>query len=903
MKKKIMLIDGNSILNRAFYGLSGRYALSTKDGIPTNAVFGFLNIIDKYIEEEKPEYISVAFDLKHKTFRHDEYKEYKANRRGMPDELAIQLPIVKELLDALNIKRFEVKGYEADDVLGTLAKQTEKEGLEAIIVTGDRDSLQLVSDGIRVKYPSTRGGKTSTIDYTKEAVVEKYGLEPEKLIEVKGLMGDSSDNIPGVKGVGEKTALKLVSDYSSLEGVYENIDNISGKSLKEKLINDREMAFISRKLGTIKTDIENLYSDISEMEKDDFDKEKLLDLFRKLEFKSFIKKYGLQDMTEDTEKGDEKKEEPEINIKNIIIKDNESLQKSINEIKSNDNIYIDFFLVKRNNFEKSLEYLAILSDDTVYHYDMSLLKNELLLNAFKDIFSSESIKKTGFDIKPLMLHLKNNNIDFDGLVMDIAIGDYVINANDKHEAGNIIYRYLDMEVDSSEDILGKGRKAISFFMVTPETKNSFFSKRLVSFKRLKDIMEKEIEKNGLHKVFYDIEMPLIKVLVEMEYNGFMINVYELKEYSDKLKMGILELRNEIYEIAGEEFNINSPKQLGVILFDKLALPVIRKTKTGYSTDIEVLEQLYFKHEIIEKIIKYRQLTKLESTYAEGLMKVISPKTGKIHTSFSQITAVTGRLSSIEPNLQNIPVKLEMGRELRKMFIAENDDFILTGADYSQIELRILAAITKDENLLDAFNNNEDIHTTTAMKVFDLPKEMITTELRIKAKAVNFSIIYGIGAFSLSKDINVPIKEAERIINEYLKKYPGIAKYMEEIVDMAREKGYVKTVFGRRRDIPELKSKNHNIREFGKRAAMNTPVQGSAADVIKIAMIKVYDELKKKKMKSRLLLQVHDELIIETHKSEIDEIKELLIKNMENAVELGIKMKIDINTGKNWYETK
>jgi len=895
MSGKLMLVDGNSILNRAFYGLSGGQLLATSDGLYTNAVFGFINIMNKYLDEEQPDYICVAFDMKAPTFRHLKYEDYKAKRKGMPEELAVQVPIIKDVLDAMNIKRLEVEGYEADDILGSLSLCAEKQGMQVIIITGDRDALQLVSSLTRVKIPTTRGGKNLTDEYDYNAFVEKFGILPEQFIDVKGLMGDQSDNIPGVPGIGEKTALSLIKQFGSIEKIYEHIDEVERKSIRQKLEDNRELAFMSKKLATIERNMP-CSSNMEDYKRKPFDSEKLYNIFTRLEFKSFIEKYGLGD----------KKVDVSTLSHTECIKNLEGLKSVIEEISKAGTCSVFYLIDKVDNFTNKLVGMALSwgGENTYYVHLCDNIHEDEFLSEMKSILEDAAISKYGHDIKNLITYLRTKGIKLNGLSFDTMIAAYIIDpSRSTYTVSQLAYEYLNMDLEAIEHLSGKGKNFVPFSNIPVEKLSETAGLHAVAIFKLKEKLDDILDENDQKKLYYEIELPLIEVLSEMEYWGFKVNIDDLKEYSYELEDRINTITEEIYSMAGEEFNINSPKQLGVILFEKLGLPVIKKTKTGYSTDAEVLDQLSNMHEIVSKILEYRQLVKLKSTYVEGLLNVVNPLTGRIHSSFNQTVTATGRISSTEPNLQNIPVKLEMGRKIRKVFVAEDDNFILTDADYSQIELRILAHITGDENMIEAFRNNEDIHTTTASRVFGVSPDSVTPLMRSKAKAVNFGIVYGIGDFSLSKDLGISRKEAKRYIDGYLDKYPGVRQYMHDIVEQGKKNGYVTTIFNRRRYLPELNSKNFNIRSFGERVAMNTPIQGSAADVIKIAMVKVYRALKERKMKSRLILQVHDELIVETFVDEKESVEEILKECMENAVNLSVPLNIDIKSGKSWYETK
>ncbi|MDP4180926.1 MAG: DNA polymerase I [Bacillota bacterium] len=896
--KKLMLIDGNSILNRAFYGLQGKELLATSEGLYTNAVFGFINIMNKYLEEENPSYLCVAFDLKAPTFRHKEFDGYKANRKGMPKELAVQVPLIKEVLDAMNIKRLEYEGFEADDILGTVSLCAEKEGFEVVILTGDRDSLQLATQTTRIKLPVTKGWKTETEEYDNNKVLERYGVTPLLFIDVKGLMGDTSDNIPGVPGIGEKTAIDLVKNFGSIENIYENLDKVEKKSVRQKLEDNRDLAFMSKRLATIdrnapeKCGLQNL----EHLKKIEHNKEALFNIFKRLEFKSFIEKYNLT----------EEKAKVQVKLKDIELVDSmERLLEIKNEILDAKKCSLYYMLEKLDDFNSILRGAGVSwdKDRSAYIRIDEKLTEADFLNEFKEVFEDTKVKKSGHDMKNFIVFLKNKGIAFDGLAFDTMIGAYILNpSKETYTITELAGEYIGIEIASIEEIIGKGKSRTPITSIPSVQLASVIGSYSELIFNLQELIDKKLSENDQSKLYYEIELPLVEVLADMEYLGVKVNTWELKSFSIELEEKINLLIKDIYELAGEEFNINSTKQLGVILFDKLKLPVIKKTKTGYSTDVEVLEQLESMHDIVAKLLQYRQFVKLKSTYVEGLMKVINPKTGRIHSSFNQTVTVTGRISSTEPNLQNIPVKLEMGKKIRKVFVPD-EGYMLSDGDYSQIELRVLAHITGDEHMISAFSNNEDIHTSTASKVFNVPKDQVTSLLRSRAKAVNFGIVYGIGDFSLSKDLGITRKEARKYIDEYLAEYSNVKQYMHDIVVQGKEMGFVATIYNRRRYLPELKSSNFNIRSFGERIAMNTPIQGSAADIIKIAMVNVYKELKKRKLKSRLILQVHDELIIETYKDELKEVEELLKNGMENVADLLVPLTVEVKSGANWYDVK
>lgn len=893
---KLMIIDGNSILNRAFYGIQGPQLLATSDGLFTNAVFGFLNILYRYLDEENPQYLCVAFDLKAPTFRHKEYEGYKAKRKGMPGELAVQVPVIKEVLDAMNIKRLESEGYEADDIIGSVSLCAEKKGMEVVIVTGDRDSFQLASAVTRIKMPTTKGGKTETEEYDYNKIVERYGVTPTQFIDVKGLMGDASDNIPGVPGIGEKTALDLIIKFGSIENLYRSMEQVDKKSVKEKLTANQSLAFMSKRLATIERNMSGLCQ-IEDLLRREFDQEKLYSLFKRLEFKTYIEKFKLSGPVSER-----------INVSKEVgvISHLDGIKGLKEEILFKKEFSLFYLIDRFEAYTNRLVGMGIsCEEDKTFYIDLKEKeKEDEFLKEFKDIFEDPAIKKYGHDLKSLIVYFKNKGIQLKGLVFDTMIAAYIVNpSKDTYKVSELAEEYLKISIEPIEELMGRGKNFTLFGNMPLDKLSGVAGMHAEVILAMWNDVDKVLEENEQQNLYYHIELPLIEVLADMEYRGFKVNLEGLKTFSSELEGRINVLNDEICRLAGESFNINSTKQLGVILFEKLKLPVIKKTKTGYSTDAEVLEQLASQHEIVLKILEYRQLMKLKSTYVEGLMNVIHPSTGKIHSSFNQTVTVTGRISSTEPNLQNIPIKLEMGREIRKVFIPSDENYLLADADYSQIELRVLAHITNDENMIDAFKNNEDIHTTTAAKVFGVPKEQVTSLLRARAKAVNFGIVYGIGDFSLSKDLGITRKEARKYIDEYLNKYSSVRQYMHDIVQQGKEFGFVTTLFNRRRYLPELKSSNFNIRSFGERIAMNTPIQGSAADIIKIAMVKVYQELEKRNLKSHLILQVHDELIVETHKDEKEAVSMILKECMEKAALLDVPLSVEVKTGSNWYETK
>ena len=899
---KLVLIDGNSILNRAFYGIMGSKMLQSKDGTPTNAVYGFLAILFKILEDIKPEYLVVAFDLKGPTKRHEMYDGYKANRKGMPDELACQMPIIKEILRAMKIDIVEKQGYEGDDILGTLSVYGEKQGLDVTILSGDRDTFQLATDKVTIRIPRTKMGKTEVEDFNKAKVEEIYNLEPKQLIEVKGLQGDTSDNIPGVPGIGEKTALKLIQEYKNIENLYKLLEegkaeDVKGKT-RERIIENKDLAFLSKELGTININAP-IEENLEEFKVEEWDKTEVLKLFKELNFNRYIERFNLASEDEiEPEEVVEKYEVQEIDIdkaKEIILKTKELFYHfSTKEVNKPECIIKkEFESFSFYNKEENKAYFVKLSEDSY--------------NALKEIFEDKAIKKYGYKTSEDYILLKQRGILPQNIIYDAEVAVYDLDpSNMKYRMQDVAYQYLDFNMDEYLNGLGiKKQEQINLFEENAD--NDEYERYLNTLycyliQKLYEKTTEELERLEETDLFNNIEMPLVEVLSEMQYEGIQIDKDELEEFGVTLKQNIEELTQEIYTLSGTEFNINSPKQLGEVLFEKLELPVIKKTKTGYSTDVDVLEKLKKEHPVIEKILEYRSLTKLNSTYVEGLKPYINPVTGRIHSYFHQTITATGRISSTEPNLQNIPTRIELGKQLRRAF-KPKEGYLFIDADYSQIELRVLAHISNDEHMIEAFNNNEDIHKQAAASVFKVPINEVTKEQRTHAKAVNFGIVYGISDFGLGEQIGVSRKKAKEYIDQYLEKYSGIKQFMSDIVEEAKEKGYVETLFKRRRYIPELKSKNFNIRQFGARAAMNTPIQGTAADIMKIAMIDVFNKLKERKLKSKLILQIHDELLIETKEEEKEEVKNILKTSMENAIKLKVPLRADVSEAYNWYDLK
>lgn len=865
--KKLLILDSNSILNRAFYGV--RY-LSAKDGTPTNAIYGFLNILLKLIKEQEPDYICAAFDVKAPTFRHKQYEGYKAQRKPMPEGLAAQMPLAKDVLRAMGVTILEKEGYEADDIIGTVARLCEESEISCFIATGDKDDLQLASDKTKVILTVTKSGYNETIIYDDKAVKEKYHVTPTEFIDVKALMGDPSDNIPGVKGVGEKTAMSLIEKHHSIEYIYENIDDIGLKgAMLQKMKDGREMAFMSKELATINRNTPIEFN----AEKCVFDgfenNGELYEILKRLELNSIIKKLDLS---------------------------------GVDNVKENEDIFKDFsYQVGDKNMISGDKVTVVLDfdGDNISSAAVGAGNNAVVLNEqddIKELLEDDSIAKVMFDVKEAIVKL-NCRIDIKNIADDTAIAAYLVDpAKNEYTIEKLASEYFGTVIEKPEV------KQLSLLDDVETDRSEYLAKCAVALGVLNERIGDKIKENGQEKLYQEVELPLVTVLAHLEINGFLVDDHQLKEFADKLGEKIDALTNEIYMLAGEEFNINSPKQLGVILFEKFELKPVKKTKTGYATNADVLEKLRDKHPIVNFIMEYRQLAKLKSTYCDGLRAVVNPNTHRIHSVFTQTVTVTGRLSSTEPNLQNIPTRTELGREIRKMFVAK-EGYVLVDADYSQIELRVLAHIANDETMINAFRNNEDIHAVTASQVLGIPLEDVTKEQRSSAKAVNFGIVYGIGEFSLAQDLHISVKEAKAYIESYLEKYHGVRNYMESIKEQAKKDGYVKTMLNRIRYIPELKSPNYNIRQFGERVALNTPIQGTAADIIKLAMVRVDNRLINEGLKSKLILQVHDELIVEAHKDEVDKVKQILSEEMQGAMELNVPLKVDMSTGHSWYDAK
>jgi DNA polymerase I len=877
LKKKLVLIDGNSIAYRAFFALP---LLHNDKGIHTNAIYGFTMMLMKILEEEKPTHMLVAFDAGKTTFRHKTYSEYKGGRQKTPPELSEQFPFLRELLAAYQIRSYELENYEADDIIGTLSLRAAKEGFDVKIISGDRDLTQLASEQVTVDI--TRKGITDVDSYTPEFVMEKYGITPAQIIDLKGLMGDSSDNIPGVPGVGEKTALKLLKEFGTIENLLNSLDQVSGKKLKEKLEEHREQALMSKELATILREAP-LEISLEDTVYKGYNVEKVVALFKELGFNSLLGKL------EHTEEVQEEADLAEIKytlvteVTEEILSDHSALIVEVLESNYHKAPILGFALVN----EKGKFFIPT---DTAFASE-----------TFKGWLEDEHKQKSVYDAKRAVVALKWHGINLKGIRFDLLIASYILNPSESTEdIASIAKTKGYTNIQSDEAVYGKGAKQS---IPNEDVLAKHLVRKALAIYELQDEFIQELKTNEQYELFTELELPLTFILADMEFTGVKIDIDRLKRMGEELAEQLKEIEQEIYELAGQEFNINSPKQLGVILFEKLNLPVIKKTKTGYSTSADVLEKLAPYHEIVDKILHYRQLGKIQSTYIEGLLKVVHEDTNKVHTIFNQTLTQTGRLSSTDPNLQNIPIRLEEGRKIRQAFVPSQADWVIFAADYSQIELRVLAHIANDENLIEAFVKDLDIHTKTAMDVFHVKEEEVTANMRRHAKAVNFGIVYGISDYGLSQNLNITRKEAAQFIERYFASFLGVKQYMEDIVQQAKQKGYVTTLLHRRRYLPDITSRNFNLRSFAERTAMNTPIQGSAADIIKKAMIDLAQRLKEEKLHARILLQVHDELILEAPKEEVEKLQKLVPEVMEHAIELKVPLKVDYHYGPTWYDAK
>jgi DNA polymerase I len=878
LAEKLVLIDGNSITYRAFFALP---LLNNDKGVYTNAVYGFTTMLLRILEEQKPTHILVAFDAGKTTFRHSTFKEYKGGRQKTPPELSEQFPLVRELLNAFQIRHYELEQYEADDIIGTLAKQAKDKKWEVQVISGDKDMLQLVSDEVTVNV--TKKGISEVEAYTPEYMVNKMELTPDQIIHLKALMGDSSDNIPGVPGVGEKTATKLLKEYQTLENVYEHLDEISGKKLKENLTNHKEDAFMSKELATINC-TSPVEIQLEELHYEGFAPQAVTGIFKDLGFQSLLDRIGSDEAIE------ELKEELEEITYEIV----ENIQEEM--FTGEEALIVE--MLTDNYHTAPIEGLGIVNDQHAYFIPTDIA---LESDVFKKWAEDEKQKKIVFDAKQSLVSLWKKGIQLKGISFDVLLASYLLDPSENnHDIPAIGHRVGLKTVLYDEEVYGKGAK-----LKVPEQNqlaNHVVRKTMLLFE-LKEKMEEELRTNEQYELLKELEMPLALILGEMEHTGVILDVERIEQMGTELKQRLDQIEKDIYGLAGETFNLNSPKQLGPILFEKIGLPVVKKTKTGYSTAADVLEQLQHEHEIIPKILLYRQLGKLQSTYIEGLLKVVDKKTSKIHTRYNQALTQTGRLSSIDPNLQNIPIRIEEGRKIRQAFVPSEEGWIMFAADYSQIELRVLAHIANDEKLIAAFKKGQDIHTQTAMDVFHVSEDEVTPNMRRQAKAVNFGIVYGISDFGLSQNLGITRKEAKQFIERYFASYPGVKAYMEDIVQEAKHKGYVTTLMNRRRYLPDINSRNFNLRSFAERTAMNTPIQGTAADIIKKAMIDLHEKLIQENMQARMLLQVHDELILEAPKEELEKLIEIVPAMMEQTVELSVPLLADYAYGDSWYDAK
>lgn len=880
MKKKFLIVDGNSLVYRAFYALP---LLSNAAGQFTNAVYGFISMFSKILDEEKPDYAVVCFDKGKVTFRTEQFEDYKGHRKPTPEELRPQFPLVKKTLEAMNVAYWELEGFEGDDLIGTLVDYGNKKGLFNIVLTGDKDALQLVSDQCSVLL--TRKGISEMERYDEKAVFDRFGLSPAQIIDLKGLMGDPSDNIPGVPGVGEKTAQKLLKQFGTVEKIYDNLEEVSAPKLRQKLADNRELAFLSKSLATIECCVplkDNL--DTYLFEEPDYDR--LLEIYRELEFKSLIKgildRMSKQPDVKLDRQAPDKEPDADFRMLNTV----EEIRNVLPSLMEAEKVAV-WTKHRGNYFDGDLCAISLaLPGGTVYAVFLAGKEEHDKLTVLKELFEKETVSKIVYNAKDLYVMLSQSGISIRGIVSDVMLGAYLLNSSvSDYSLETLSLEYLGRALLTQEDEL-----------------NSVCSRAGI-LERLSEEIDKKITGQGMEDLYRQVELPLSQLLAQMEIAGVKVDSGQLKTMSQELEEAIDKVSREIFLLAGEEFNINSPKQLGVILFDKLGLPPVKKTKTGYSTDAGVLEHLAERHEIAAQILEYRMLVKLKSTYVDGMQGLINPGTEKLHTSFNQTVTATGRLSSTEPNLQNIPVRMELGRQIRKVFVPSRPENILLAGDYSQIELRVLAHISKDPVLQEAFWENQDIHARTAAEVFGVPIKDVLPEMRRRAKAVNFGIVYGISDFGLSRDLGISRKEAQKYIDSYFARYPGVAAYMKEIVAEAKKQGFVTTLFNRRRYLPDIQSRNFNVRSFGERTAMNTPIQGSAADIIKVAMVKIYCAMKEKGFLSKMILQVHDELIFDTVPGEVEVLPEMVKELMENAVSLEVPLKVDLKMGRNWYEMK
>jgi len=924
-KEKLFLLDGTALAYRAYYAFIGR-PLVTSGGMNVSAVYGFTNSLIKILEEEKPDYIAVVFDSSQPTFRHEMHPEYKATREKMPEDMAIQLQKLKEVIEAFNIPILEIPGYEADDVMGTIAKIAESKGIETYLVTGDKDFLQLVSPMIKI-YRTTKGlADIEIVDVDK--VKQEWGVTPEQIVDVLGLMGDKVDNVPGVPGIGEKTAVQLIKEFGSIENLIKNVDRIPTQKIKENLKSSIEKALLSKTLVTIKTDVPldiNIYS----LKASQPNREKLAELFYELEFKSLIKKLGLTSAVREVEEEKIEEQKKPVKYSSIktephqyhIIKSIDELKDLVDKLKSADLVSFDTestgieplnadligisFAVKPGEAFYVPVSVETTSSDSLFELEKKKkthgIEIETVLKYVKPILEDPGIKKCGQNLKYDMLLMAKYGVWISGISFDTMVAGYILNPEGSHTLEALAKEYLKYQVIPISQLIGEGRFQRKMSEVPVEKVAEYACEDADVTLKLVDKLKNELERREQLKLCEEVEFPLVEVLAHMEFSGVKLDTDLLREMSKELDRMLDNLTHDIYRLAGTEFNINSPQQLADVLFKKLKLPPVKTTKTGYSTDVEVLEELAKEHPIAEKLLEYRQIQKLKSTYVDALPKLVNPKTGKVHTSFNQTGTATGRLSSSDPNLQNIPIRTEIGREIRKAFIPSEPDWFIMSADYSQIELRIMAHLSGDENLISAFRKGLDIHSSTAASVFGVRPEDVNYEMRRKAKEVNFGIMYGISPYGLSQRLGIPQPEAKKIIEVYFQRFPKVKEYIDKTIAEARQKGYVATLLGRRRYVPDINSRNRTVREFAERTAINMRIQGTAADLIKLAMVRIYDEMKKRKFKSKMILQVHDELVFDVAPDEVEQLKEIVLDKMQNALQLDVPLVVELGVGKNWYE--
>lgn len=924
-RQKLVIIDGNSLANRAFYAIQAE--LTTKEGEPTNAVYGFTNMLVRLMDEEKPDMLTVAFDKSGPTFRHLEYDGYKATRKGMPDELSSQMPLIKELLAAFRIPVLEIDGYEADDIIGTVAKKSEEAGHECLIVTGDRDALQLVSD--LTKAMLTKRGISEMETYDEEAVRERFGVSPQHIPDMKGLAGDTSDNIPGVPGIGEKTAVKLIQALGGIEDILDNADDVRPERIRRLLKEHEEQARLSKRLAVIdrETPVEFCFE---ECHVEEPDWPALVSLFRRLEFRSLMKRFedklqsrgqassampdlfSLETANEVSEGGEDAAGKQSGNC--VTVGDLDGVKALVEALADVDGFAFQTIPDSQNPMRAGLVGIAIWHPSGQGFYlpfahtrlDAPRIPEDQTIKILEPVFEDVDISKVCHDAKTRIIHLRRRGVTVSGAIFDTMIAAYLASPDRKTDVDHVIRDYLGDEVSTVSDLVsrsGRGGLPRTIGEAAADSVGDVVCRGLARLPKLRDVLSQKLSQLGMDRLFLDVEMPLVRILADMEMAGVKVDPHGLRELSSDLGKRLGELEKEIFRLAGEEFNVNSPKQLSFILFEKLGLPPIKKTKTGYSTDAEVLETLSFSHDIAEKILDYRELTKLKSTYADALGALINPETGRIHTTFNQAVTSTGRLSSSDPNLQNIPVRTEDGRKIRAVFVPGGEDSVILSADYSQIELRVLAHFSKDETLMESFRKDEDVHARTAARVFGVDLQDVTPEMRTKAKAVNFGIIYGISDFGLARGIKITRGEAARFIESYFHHYKRVKEFLDEVVAKAKEDGYVTTILNRRRYLPDLNSGNIPRRKFAERTAMNTPIQGTAADIIKLAMVGVEGELERRGLRARMILQVHDELVFDVPKDELKEVADLVRETMEKAVVLDVPLKADVKAGPNWLELR